>query len=57
MSSTKALLKGVNEAIKAQKWDDAIQQAQGILEKEPKNYQALAFLVARYQASPVMKRR
>ncbi|GJN71511.1 hypothetical protein Purlil1_1735 [Purpureocillium lilacinum] len=44
MSSSKALLKSINDAIRQQKFDDAIDQAQGYLKKDPKSYQALIFL-------------
>lgn len=44
MSSIKAQLKAVHQSIGQQKWDDAIQQAQEILGKDPKNYQASIFL-------------
>lgn len=40
MSSSKALLKSINDAIRQQKFDDAIDQAQGYLKKDPKSYQA-----------------
>jgi superkiller protein 3 len=39
MSGTKALLKAVNEAIKQQKWDAAIEAAEEVLQKDGKNYQ------------------
>jgi superkiller protein 3 len=38
--STKALLKAVGEAVKQQKWDNAIQGANDVIAKDPKNYQA-----------------
>jgi hypothetical protein len=38
--STKAQLKAAGEAIKAQKWDEAIQIARSIISKDAKNYQA-----------------
>lgn len=38
--SSKAALKAVVGAVKQQKFDEAIQQAQELLQKEPKNYQA-----------------
>lgn len=44
MSSSKAALKAINEAIKQQKFDAVIQQAQDFLQKEPRNYNALTFL-------------
>ncbi|UNI17453.1 Superkiller protein 3 [Purpureocillium takamizusanense] len=44
MSGSKALLKSINDAIRQQNFDDAIEQAQGYLKKDPKNYQALIFL-------------
>lgn len=40
MSSSKAALKAIAEAVKQQKFDDAIQQAQDLLQKDTKNYQA-----------------
>lgn len=40
MSGTKALLKGINEAIKQRKWDEAIEAAEDVFQKDPKNYQA-----------------
>ncbi|KAK4444986.1 Superkiller protein 3 [Podospora aff. communis PSN243] len=42
--ATKALLKAVNEAIKQQKWDNAIESAREIIEKDAKNYQAHIFM-------------
>ncbi|EAQ83280.1 hypothetical protein CHGG_09684 [Chaetomium globosum CBS 148.51] len=44
MSGTKALLKGINEAIKQRKWDEAIEAAEEVFQKDPKNYQAHVFL-------------
>ncbi|KAL2135150.1 hypothetical protein VTI74DRAFT_9581 [Chaetomium olivicolor] len=44
MSGTKALLKAINEAIKQQKWDDAIEAAEEVFQKDAKNYQAHIFL-------------
>jgi superkiller protein 3 len=40
MSGPKAALKAINAAIKAQKYADAIQDAQKLLGSDPKNYQA-----------------
>ena len=40
MTSTKALLKAVNEAIKQQKWDNAIEAAGEVIQKDAKSYQA-----------------
>lgn len=40
MSGSKAALKAINAAVKAQKYDDAIQEAQKLLGSDPKNYQA-----------------
>lgn len=40
MSNSKAQLKAINEAIKNQKFDDAVEKATAFLEKDPKNYQA-----------------
>jgi superkiller protein 3 len=39
MSGSKAILKSINDAIKQQKFDDAIEKAETFLKKEPKNYQ------------------
>ncbi|KAF6809425.1 antiviral protein [Colletotrichum sojae] len=44
MSSVKVALKAVGECVKQQKWDDAIQKASDVLERDPKNYQANIFL-------------
>ncbi|KAJ4135949.1 Superkiller protein 3 [Fusarium equiseti] len=44
MSGTKAALKGINDAIRQQKFDDAVSKAQELLEKDSKNYQAHIFL-------------
>ncbi|KAL2143472.1 hypothetical protein VTI28DRAFT_10393 [Corynascus sepedonium] len=44
MSSIKALLKGINEAIKQQKWNEAVEAAEDVLQKDAKNYQAHIFL-------------
>jgi superkiller protein 3 len=38
--STKAILRSVNDLIKQQKWDQAIQTVEDLLQREPKNYQA-----------------
>jgi superkiller protein 3 len=38
--ATKALLRAVNEAIKQQKWDNAIESAGEAINKDAKNYQA-----------------
>jgi superkiller protein 3 len=40
MSGTKAALKAINDAIRQQKFDDAVTKAQELLEKGPKSYQA-----------------
>ncbi|KAF2730461.1 hypothetical protein EJ04DRAFT_515253 [Polyplosphaeria fusca] len=42
--STKAYLKAAKQAIDAKKWDAAIEQANLVLEKDPKNYFAKLFL-------------
>lgn len=39
MSSSKAVLKAINAAIHQSKFDDAVEQAEAFLKKEPKNYQ------------------
>jgi superkiller protein 3 len=40
MSGTKAALKGINDAIRQQKFDDAVSKARDLVEKDSKNYQA-----------------
>lgn len=40
MSSSKAQLKAIGDAIREQQFDDAIEKADVFLKKEPKNYQA-----------------
>jgi hypothetical protein len=42
MSGSKAALTAINDAIKQNKIDDAIEKAQEFLKKEPKNYQGYA---------------
>ncbi|KAH7369699.1 hypothetical protein BKA65DRAFT_416744 [Rhexocercosporidium sp. MPI-PUGE-AT-0058] len=44
MSGPKAALKAIVAAVKAQKYDDAAQEAQKLLASDPKNYQAAIFL-------------
>lgn len=44
MSTSKAALKAINDAVKQHKFDAAIEQAQDFLQKEPRNYIALTFL-------------
>ncbi|KAF4632028.1 hypothetical protein G7Y89_g6102 [Cudoniella acicularis] len=44
MSTAKATLKAIGAAVKAQKYDEAVQQAQKLLASEPRNYQANIFL-------------
>ena len=39
MSSAKALLKAVGDAIKQQKFDDAIDKINQVLQKDPNSYQ------------------
>ncbi|KAK4232002.1 hypothetical protein QBC38DRAFT_495261 [Podospora fimiseda] len=43
MSSTKVLLKAVNDFIKQSKWDEAIEKTKEIIQKDPKNYHAHLF--------------
>ncbi|KAH7029001.1 uncharacterized protein B0I36DRAFT_410671 [Microdochium trichocladiopsis] len=43
MSSSKAALKAIKDAIGKQKWDDAISLARDVFDKDPKNYQAYVF--------------
>jgi superkiller protein 3 len=40
MSASKAALKAISAAVRAQKYDEAVQQCQQILVADPKNYQA-----------------
>lgn len=40
MSSSKAALKAIADAVKQQRFDDALEQAQNFIQKEPKNHQA-----------------
>ena len=40
MSSVKALVRAIHDAIKQQKWDAAIEAAEDVFQKDPKNYQA-----------------
>lgn len=42
--STKSALKAAKAAIDAKKWDEAVEQADEALEKDPKNYFAKVFL-------------
>lgn len=44
MSSTKAAVKAIGEAVRQQKFDDAIEQAQSLLQREAKNHPAHIFL-------------
>ena len=39
MSGPKAALKAIGAAIKAQKYDDVVQEAQKLLAQDPQNYQ------------------
>ncbi|KAJ8122913.1 hypothetical protein ONZ43_g1014 [Nemania bipapillata] len=43
MGSIKASLKAINDAIRQQKWDDALTQTDGLISRDPKNYQAHVF--------------
>lgn len=45
MSTSKAVLKSIGAAIKAQKFDEAIQEAQKLLTSDPKNSQAYVFVL------------
>ncbi|PNY23415.1 Superkiller protein 3, partial [Tolypocladium capitatum] len=44
MANSKAVLKAINDAIRQQKFDDAIGKTQEFMKKEPRNYQAHIFL-------------
>lgn len=39
MSSSKAALKAINDAIREKKFEEALEKAQAFLKKEPNNYQ------------------
>lgn len=39
MSAMKAALKAINDAIRQNKLDDAIQKSKDLLDKDPKSYQ------------------
>lgn len=39
MSSSKAQMKAIGDAIRQQKFDDAIEKSEAFLKKEQKNYQ------------------
>lgn len=43
MASTKALLKAINDSIRQQKWDSALETIGEVLEKDHKNYQGHIF--------------
>ncbi|KAI0391231.1 tetratricopeptide-like protein [Xylariaceae sp. FL0594] len=43
MASIKTSLKAINEAIRQQKWEDALTRADDVIERDPKNYQAHVF--------------
>ncbi|KAI1468385.1 TPR-like protein [Daldinia caldariorum] len=43
MASIKASLKAINDAIRQQKWDDAISQADDVISRDAKSYQAHVF--------------
>lgn len=43
MASIKASLKAINDAIRQQKWDDALAQAENVISRDPKSYQAHVF--------------
>ncbi|KAH9905761.1 tetratricopeptide [Xylariomycetidae sp. FL2044] len=43
MASTKASLKAINDAIRQQKWDDALAQVDSLIDKDPNTYQAHVF--------------
>ncbi|KAI0409230.1 tetratricopeptide [Xylaria palmicola] len=43
MGSIKASLKAINDAIRQQKWDDALAQTDGLIARDPRNYQAYVF--------------
>ncbi|KAG6018127.1 hypothetical protein E4U54_002737 [Claviceps lovelessii] len=44
MASAKAALKSINDAIRGQKYDDAVELAKSLVKRDPKSYQGLVFL-------------
>ena len=51
MSSAKALLKAVGDAIKQQKFDDAIDKINQVLQKDPNSYQGYGNTPTRSQST------
>ncbi|KAI8964188.1 TPR-like protein [Daldinia sp. FL1419] len=43
MASVKTSLKAINDAIRQQKWDDALSQAENVISRDAKSYQAYVF--------------
>ncbi|KAG5920757.1 hypothetical protein E4U42_006079 [Claviceps africana] len=44
MASAKAALKSINDAIRGQKYDDAVELAKSLVKRDPNSYQGLVFL-------------
>ncbi|KAG5985178.1 hypothetical protein E4U55_000814 [Claviceps digitariae] len=44
MASAKAALKSINDAIRGQKYDDAVELAKSLVKRDPKSYQGFVFL-------------
>ncbi|KAG6011065.1 hypothetical protein E4U21_000096 [Claviceps maximensis] len=44
MASAKAALRSINDAIRGQKYDDAVELARSLVKRDPKSYQGLVFL-------------
>lgn len=44
MASAKAALKSINDAIRGQKYDDAVELAKSLVKRDPKSYQGCVFL-------------
>ncbi|KAG5934622.1 hypothetical protein E4U53_000647 [Claviceps sorghi] len=44
MASAKAALKSINDAIRSEKYDDAVDLAKSLVNRDPKSYQGLVFL-------------
>ena len=56
MSGTKAALKAINDAIRQQKFDDAVSKAKELMEKDPKNYQAWEYQICATQQRAAVPR-
>ena len=50
MSSGKAALKAINDAIRAQKFDDAVDKAQNLVKQDASNFQGCAHLPVMFES-------